>query len=56
MWPNPEDMKVIDLTASEPKRDLSTDADHTVKAVKQTGLDIKYQAELRCHLDRKDVL
>jgi hypothetical protein len=51
-----EDMKMMDLNAVEPARTLSMETNATVKVVDQTGLDIKYQEELRCHLDQKDAL
>jgi hypothetical protein len=51
-----DEMTVIDLQAVEPTRAISAETDATLKAVDQTGLDIKYQEELRRHLDRKDAL
>ncbi len=51
-----DDMTVIDLQAVEPVRAISRETDATLRAVEQTGLDIKYQEELRRHLDRKDAL
>jgi hypothetical protein len=51
-----EDMKVVDLTLEEPTRMLSEKTDAAEKLVDQAGLDIKYQEELRRHLDRKDAL
>ena len=51
-----EDMIVIDLHTAEPQRAISDKADATLKVINQTGLDIKYQEELRRHLDREDAL
>ena len=51
-----EDMTIIDLRAVEPTRAISTENDAALKVVDQVGLDIKYQEELRRHLDRKDAL
>ncbi len=51
-----EDMQAVDLTAVEPIRIISGETDAAVKVVDQAGLDIKYQEELRRHLDRKDAL
>jgi len=48
--------KAIDLDKEAPTRAISTlDADKG-QAVEQAGFDIKYQEELRRHLDRKDAL
>jgi hypothetical protein len=49
-------MQTVDLTAVEPTRMISEGNDATVKVVDQAGLDIKYQEELRRHIDRKDSL
>ena len=49
-------MQLIDLTAKESKRDMSTKTDNNDKAIEQAGLDIKYQEKLRRHLDREDEL
>ena len=51
-----KDMKVIDLKAEEPKRALSDETDEKKRTIAQDGIDIKYQEELRRHLDRKDNL
>jgi hypothetical protein len=51
-----EDMIVVDLANVEPTRSISSETDPAVKVVDQAGLDIKYQEELRRHLDRKDAL
>ena len=51
-----EDMRAVDLTTVEPVRTISNETDAAVKVVDQAGLDIKYQEELRRHLDRKDAL
>jgi hypothetical protein len=44
------------LDKQQHSRDISKQADPTAKIVDQAGLDIKYQEELRRHLDRKDAL
>ena len=49
-----EDLQPIDLQTSEPTRALSTKATPEEQAIEQAGLEIKYQEELRRHLDRKD--
>ncbi len=49
-------MVAVDLANAEPARTLSNETDATVKVVDQAGLDIKYQEELRRHLDQKDAL
>ena len=46
-----EDMRAVDLAAVQPTRNISGETDPTVKVVDQAGLDIKYQKELRRHLD-----
>jgi hypothetical protein len=52
-----EDMKMVNLTLEEPTRVLSAKTDAAEKLlVEQAGLDIKYQEELRKHLDGKDAL
>jgi hypothetical protein len=51
-----DDMQLVDLTAEAPIRGISTKTDAAEKAVEQDGLNIKYQEELRRHLDRKDAL
>jgi hypothetical protein len=51
-----EDMRALDLTTVEPTRTISAETDPAMKVVDQAGLDIKYQEELRRHLDRKDAL
>ena len=51
-----EELKLIDLSAEEPKRVISAEADAAKAALEQSGLDIKYQEELRRYLDRKDNL
>jgi hypothetical protein len=51
-----EDMQVVDVTAVEPTRIISLETDATARVVDQAGLDIKYQEELRRHLDRKNAL
>jgi hypothetical protein len=51
-----EDRIVIDLNAQEPQREISQETDPADKIVIQAGLNIKYQEELRRHLDRKDAL
>jgi hypothetical protein len=40
----------------EPTRIISLETDATTRVVDQAGLDIKYQEELRRHLDRKNAL
>ena len=51
-----EEMAEVDLTAAEPVEDISAATNPDDKIVAQTGMDIKYQEELRRHLDRKDML
>jgi hypothetical protein len=51
-----EDMIMVDLVILEPTRAISAGTDGTAKVVDQAGLDIKYQEELRRHLNRKDAL
>jgi hypothetical protein len=51
-----EERVMIDLRVEEPQREISKKTDSTDKTVDQSGLDIKYQEELRRHLDRKDAL
>ena len=51
-----EDMKTVDLTQEEPQRTISAETDPAVRLVDQAGLDIKYQEQLRRHLDRKYAL
>ena len=51
-----EDMSKVDLDTLQPTRIISSQADAARKIVDQPGLDIKYQEELRRHLDRKDAL
>ena len=50
-----KDLKVIDLEKEEPKRLISEKKDQE-RAIEQDGMNIKYQEELRRHLDRKDAL
>ena len=47
---------MIDMKAEEPVREKSTLTDVVQKADEQKGLDIKYEAELNRHMDRRDVL
>ena len=49
-------MKIVDLDKEEPVRSLLKEKDSDKRAIEQTGYDIKYQEELRRHLDRKDAL
>jgi hypothetical protein len=49
-------MQAVNLAAVEPTRTISAETDAATKVVDQAGLDIKYQEELRRHLDRKDAL
>jgi hypothetical protein len=49
-------MSVVDLGTQEPNRRISQEADPAAKIVDQAVLDLKYQEELRRHLDRKDAL
>ncbi len=51
-----KDMSKVNLSKVEPKRGVSTEKVDTDKAMEQTGFDIKYQEELRWHIDRKDAL
>ena len=51
-----EDMSKVNLDTEQPARIISSEADAARKIVDQAGLDIKYQEELRRHLDRKDAL
>ena len=48
--------KEFDLSAIEPVRVISEEQDSAKAALAQSGLDIKYQEELRRYLDRKDNL
>ena len=49
-----KDMKHVDMTAQEPTRRISAKPKTEDAAIEQAGLDIKYQEELRRHLDRVD--
>ena len=51
-----EDMSKVNLDILQPTRDISKETEAASKIVDQAGLDIKYQEELRRHLDRKDAL
>ena len=51
-----EDLKTVDLGKEEPTRSISGETDAAMKLVDQAGLDIKYQEQLRRHLERKDAL
>jgi hypothetical protein len=51
-----EAMKMVDLTAKEPTRTLTTETDPAKMLVDQKGLDITYQARFTRHLDREDAL
>ena len=51
-----KDLEVFDMSKEEPARVISSEADATKAALEQTGLDIKYQEELRCFLNQKDSL
>jgi hypothetical protein len=51
-----EERVMIDLRVEEPQREISKKTESADKTVDQSGLDIKYQEELRRHLDRKDAL
>jgi len=51
-----KDMKIIDLKAEAPTRTIATTGTDAEKAIAQAGHDIKYQEELRRHLDRADNL
>jgi hypothetical protein len=51
-----KDGKVVDLTLHEPDPELSMENDATKAAIEQAGMDIKYQEQLRRHLDRVDNL
>ncbi|MGC8553840.1 MAG: hypothetical protein ACP5O7_13425, partial [Phycisphaerae bacterium] len=46
----------FDLSSVEPTRSISAEEDPVKATLEQTGLDIKYQEELRRYLDRKDNL
>ena len=46
-----KDMKHVDMTAQEPTRRISAKPKTEDAAIEQAGLDIKYQEELRRHLD-----
>ena len=48
--------RMIDMSAEEPVREKSQITDVVLKADEQKGLDIKYDAELNRHLDRRDIL
>ena len=50
------DGKLVDLSIDEPTRKLSNKGTAEEKAIDQDGLNIRYQEELRVHLDRKSVL
>ena len=51
-----EDGVILDLNTRMPVRSISTRTDATEKVVDQSGLDIRFQEELRRHLERKDTL
>ena len=46
----------VDVTPDKPTRKLSTKNLDAEKQLEQQGMDIKYQEELKRHLDRKDTL
>ena len=46
---------MIDMKAEEPVREKSTETDPIKRADDQKGLDIKYEAELHRHMDRRDI-
>ena len=50
------DDKVKDLSTLVPVRGQSISTDAALKANKQAGMDILYQAELERYLDRRDML
>jgi hypothetical protein len=47
---------MIDMKAEEPVREKSTITDVVLKSDEQRGMDIKYEAELHRHMDRRDIL
>ena len=51
-----KDLKKFDIKSEEPHRNISAETKPEVAAIEQTGLDIKYQEQLRRYLDRKDSL
>ena len=48
--------KVVDLSLDKPELMVSQEADATKKQINQAGLNIKYQEELRCFMERKNAL
>jgi hypothetical protein len=51
-----KELKEIDLENEEPKRAISEEKDEKKAEIEQSGMDIKYQEELRRYLDRKENL
>ena len=49
-------MVIVDLQAMEPSLLISNDLDDTRRSLEQAGYNIKYQEELRRHMDRTDAL
>src|SRR5210317_1239889 len=51
-----KDQTMINLDTEEPIRAISINNDDSERSIEQSGYDIKYQEQLRRHLDRKDAL
>jgi len=51
-----DEMKIIDLDLQEPVREIAKDKDDDMCKMKQDGMNIKYQEELRQFLTRKEEL
>src|SRR5210317_2487808 len=51
-----KDQTMINLDSEEPIRTISNNNNDNERSIEQSGYDIKYQEELRRHLDRKDAL
>ena len=51
-----KDRKVVDLSLDKPELMESQEANAAKKEISQAGLNIKYQKELRCFMERKNAL
>src|SRR5210317_344395 len=51
-----KDQSLVNLESQDPIRRISNNNVDNERAIEQSGYDIKYQEELRRHLDRKDAL
>ena len=49
-------MKKMDLTVMEPELPISNKTNEGARALEQAGYNIKYQEELRRHMDHQDAL